>query len=137
MIFLVLGGSVVVFWLDVFVLRRWAASAVSYTFLLLTLVTIVYGAIFAEETITLRFVVGGAIIVAGVWIGALAPGRRTRPVEPTAARCRSVRRPAGQLKDAPRAWTRASIERRANRPHAQLAIAADWRVSLSGGGRRS
>lgn len=81
-IFLVLGGSVVVFWLYVFVLRRWTASAVSYTFLLLPLVTIVYGAIFAEETITLGFVVGGAIIVVGVWIGALAPEGRARPVEP-------------------------------------------------------
>lgn len=80
-IFLVLGGSVVVFWLYVFVLRRWTASTVSYTFLLLPLVTIVYGAIFAEETITLGFVVGGAIVVVGVWIGALAPERRARPVE--------------------------------------------------------
>lgn len=84
-IFLVLGGSVVVFWLYVFVLRRWTASAVSYTFLLLPLVTIVYGAIFADETITLGFVVGGAIIVVGVWIGALAPERRARPVEPIPA----------------------------------------------------
>jgi len=84
-IFLVLGGSVVVFWLYVFVLRRWTASAVSYTFLLLPLVTIVYGAMFAEETITLGFVVGGAIIVVGVWMGALAPERRARPVEPSPA----------------------------------------------------
>lgn len=81
-IFLVLGGSVVVFWLYVFVLRRWTASAVSYTFLLLPLVAIVYGAIFAGETITLGFVVGGAIILIGVWIGALAPERRGPAVEP-------------------------------------------------------
>lgn len=84
-IFLVLGGSVVVFWLYVFVLRRWTASAVSYTFLLLPLVTIVYGAIFAGERITPGFVSGGGIILAGVWIGALAPERRASPVEPIPA----------------------------------------------------
>ena len=70
--FLVLGGSVGVFSLWVFVLRRWTASATSYGFLLLPLVTIVYGAILLGESITPAFAVGGAIVVAGVWIGALA-----------------------------------------------------------------
>lgn len=85
-IFLVLGGSVVVFWLYVFVLRRWTASAVSYTFLLLPLVTILYGALFAQESITLGFLVGGAIILMGVWIGILAPERGPVATEPIPAR---------------------------------------------------
>lgn len=87
LVFLVLGGSVVVFWLYVFVIRRWTASAVSYTFLLLPLVTVVYGAIFAGEGISISFVVGGAVILVGVWVGALAPVRAPKlpqPVTPAA-----------------------------------------------------
>lgn len=81
LVFLVLGGSVVVFWLYVFVIGRWTASAVSYTFLLLPLVTVIYGAIFAGETISISFVFGGAVILLGVWIGALAPHPGPRPSE--------------------------------------------------------
>jgi len=40
MVYLVVPGSLAVFWLFVFVLRRWTASAVSFEFLLIPLATI-------------------------------------------------------------------------------------------------
>ena len=75
MAFLVLAGSVGVFGLYVFVLQRWTASAASYAFLLVPLFTIGYSAVLTGERITLPFLIGGAVILAGVWVGALAPAR--------------------------------------------------------------
>ncbi len=71
--FLIFAGSVGVFGLYVFVLQRWTASAASYAFLLVPLFTIAYSAVLTGERITLPFVIGGAVILAGVWVGALAP----------------------------------------------------------------
>ena len=78
MAYLVLAGSLGVFWLFVFVLRRWTASAVSFEFLLIPLATIPFSALLTGEVITPLMLVGGAIILAGVYLGALAP-------DPTAA----------------------------------------------------
>ncbi len=70
MAYLVILGSVVMFASFVFALRRWTASAVSYSTLLLPLVTLPVAALLTGETITLWLVVGGAIILAGVYVGA-------------------------------------------------------------------
>lgn len=78
--FLIVAGSVGVFGLYVFVLQRWTASAASYGFLLIPLFTIAYSAVLTGERITLPFVIGGAVILAGVWVGAFAP---TPSVEPS------------------------------------------------------
>jgi drug/metabolite transporter (DMT)-like permease len=75
MFWLILPGSLGVFWLFVFVLRRWTASAVSFEFLLIPLATIPFSALLTGEVITPLMLVGGAIILAGVYVGALAPGR--------------------------------------------------------------
>lgn len=56
-------------------LGRWTASAASYAFLLLPLFAIAFSAVLTGERVTLAFVVGGAVILVGVWIGALAPER--------------------------------------------------------------
>ena len=73
--FLVIGGSVIVFGLFVFLLGRWTASAVSYTLILQPLPTLVYSAILLDEPLTPSLLLGGAIIVAGVYIGAFGPDR--------------------------------------------------------------
>jgi drug/metabolite transporter (DMT)-like permease len=73
MTYLVFAGSVVVFWLWVFVLRRWTASAVSFEFLLIPLATIPFSALLTGEVITPAMLLGGAVILAGVYFGALAP----------------------------------------------------------------
>jgi drug/metabolite transporter (DMT)-like permease len=73
MTYLVFAGSVVVFWLWVFVLRRWTASAVSFEFLLIPLATIPFSALLTGEVITPVMLLGGAVILVGVYFGALVP----------------------------------------------------------------
>jgi drug/metabolite transporter (DMT)-like permease len=82
MIFLVVGGSVAVFGLFVFLLGRWAASAVSYVLLLQPLATIAYSAILTGEPITPALFIGAAIILFGVYLGVFA--RRSTPPAPAA-----------------------------------------------------
>jgi drug/metabolite transporter (DMT)-like permease len=76
--YLILGGSVVVFWLFVFVLGRWTASAVSYEFLLIPLVTVPVAAVVTGEPITPAFLIGGVAILFGVYLGAFAPERQPK-----------------------------------------------------------
>jgi drug/metabolite transporter (DMT)-like permease len=73
MLYLVLPGSLAVFWLFIFVLRRWSASAASFEFLLIPLATIPFSALLTGEVITPIMLGAGAIILAGVYLGALAP----------------------------------------------------------------
>jgi len=78
--YLVLAGSVAVFWLFIFVVGRWTASAVSFQFLLIPLATIPFSAVLTGEVITPLMLVGGAVVLIGVYIGAFAPTpRRTAP----------------------------------------------------------
>lgn len=78
MIFLVLGGSLAVFGLYVFLLGRWTASAVSYILLVQPVATIAYSAVLTGEPITPALFIGAAIILGGVYLGAFA-GRRPEP----------------------------------------------------------
>jgi drug/metabolite transporter (DMT)-like permease len=70
--YLVLGGSVALFYLYLNVLQRWTASATSYSYLLYPVATIVITAWLANEVISPRFLVGSAIVLVGVWAGAIA-----------------------------------------------------------------
>jgi drug/metabolite transporter (DMT)-like permease len=69
--FLVVAGSVGVFWLYVFVLRGWTASAASYQLVLIPLVTVPVSAWLQDEPITGSFLVGSVFVLLGVYIGAL------------------------------------------------------------------
>jgi drug/metabolite transporter (DMT)-like permease len=71
--YLVLIGTVAVFVLFLFVLRRWTASGTSYVFVLTPFVTVAVGVWLAGETVTWTFLLGGALVLVGVYIGALAP----------------------------------------------------------------
>lgn len=66
----VIFGSVVMFSLFVFMIERWTASAASYSTLLLPLVTAPLGAWLFDERISPSFLVGGAVILLGVYVGA-------------------------------------------------------------------
>ena len=70
-VYLVLIGTVVLFYLYLHVLSRWTASATSYAFLLFPVATIVMSAWLTDETISPKFLAGGFIVAIGVWIGAL------------------------------------------------------------------
>ncbi len=84
-LYLVLVGTVALFYMVLYVLNRWSASATSYSFLLFPISTVTIGVLVADEQVTLRFLIGGAIVMLGVWIGAFrASGGRTA-VGPTAA----------------------------------------------------
>jgi drug/metabolite transporter (DMT)-like permease len=71
MTYLIGPGSIAVFILVLFVLARWTASATSYAFLLFPLVAIVFGWLLLDETIQPSFLAGGAIVLAGVYLGAV------------------------------------------------------------------
>ncbi len=75
-VFLVVPGSVVLFLLYLHVIARWSASATSYGFVLFPLVTIVVASLLAAEQVTLVFVIGSALVLIGVYAGALSRMRR-------------------------------------------------------------
>jgi drug/metabolite transporter (DMT)-like permease len=76
--YLVLIGTVAVFLLFLFVLRRWTASGTSYTFVLTPFVTIAIGVWLAHETVTWTFLVGGTLVLLGVYLGALMASPNAR-----------------------------------------------------------
>ena len=80
LVYLVVVGSVVVFVLFLFVVARWTASATSYVWPLLPFVAVPVSAVLLRERVTPLLIVGGALVVAGVYIGAFAPafGRLAR-----------------------------------------------------------
>lgn len=69
--YLVIAGSVGVFWLYVFVLRAWTATAASYQLVLIPLVTLALSAWLQDERITWVFAVGSTLVLVGVYFGAL------------------------------------------------------------------
>ena len=72
LIYLSIVGSIGLFGLFLAMLRRWTASASSYALVAMPLVAIALGAILRGEAITPIFLAGGALVAAGVWIGALS-----------------------------------------------------------------
>lgn len=66
-------GSVGVFTLFLYVIARWSASATSYVMLLIPLVTVSLGAILDNEAVTWAYLVGGPMVLAGVYVGVFAP----------------------------------------------------------------
>jgi drug/metabolite transporter (DMT)-like permease len=73
--YLSIGTSVITFILYLYVLKRWTATATSYSMVLIPLVTVVLATWLAGERITWLFVIGGGLVLAGVWFGALMKNR--------------------------------------------------------------
>lgn len=73
--YLVAVGSVVVFLLYLFVLQHWAASRAAYVFVLIPFVTVVLSAWLDDERVGIGLVLGGLLVLAGVYVGALHPAR--------------------------------------------------------------
>ena len=87
LVYLVTFGSVGLFLALLTVVRRWTASATAYVFVLFPVATMALEALLLGEPITTSGVAGAVLVMAGVWVGALAPARRrgadaTPPVDP-------------------------------------------------------
>ena len=75
LIYLVVVGSIAMFGLFLFTIKRWPASRVSYLFVLTPIVASLSGAALAGDTVTPAMVVGGVIVLSGVYVGALSTNR--------------------------------------------------------------
>jgi drug/metabolite transporter (DMT)-like permease len=76
-LYLVLAGSVGVFALLLFILKRWTATGVSYQTVLSPIIAIVLSSWLLDETISGGLFLGASLVITGVYIGALMPSRRT------------------------------------------------------------
>ena len=77
MTYMVVIGSGVLFVLWVFVLKRWDASRAAYNFVLTPPIAVLFSYWLLGETVGIELVFGGALILIGVYIGAL---RRQSPL---------------------------------------------------------
>ena len=75
LLFMGLIGTPVLFVLFVFVLDRWTVSATSYQFVLVPVVAIALAWALIHEPLTMALALGSPLVLAGVWVGALAPDR--------------------------------------------------------------
>jgi drug/metabolite transporter (DMT)-like permease len=89
-VYLVTLGSVGLFVLVLLVVRRWTASATSYMFVLFPVVTMGLEAWILDEPVTVQMLAGAALVMVGVWFGALSPAARRAREEPTTLPVTSV-----------------------------------------------
>jgi len=73
MVYMVVIGTGVLFSLWVFVLRRWDASRAAYHFVLLPPITLLFSHWITGEEVGVELILGGVLILIGVYIGALRP----------------------------------------------------------------
>jgi O-acetylserine/cysteine efflux transporter len=74
--YLIAFGSIGLYVLYLFVLGRWTATGTSYSWLIAPLVTVVLGVVILGEPVTPWFAVGGALVLAGVYVGAFTTAAR-------------------------------------------------------------
>ncbi len=77
--YLIVFVTFFVFLLYLYVLGRWTASGTSYGFVIIPLVTVVIASNLAGEQITMSFIAGGVLVLAGVLVGALLPSKPPSP----------------------------------------------------------
>jgi drug/metabolite transporter (DMT)-like permease/predicted GNAT family acetyltransferase len=89
--FLVLLGSVGLFILFVYVIQHWTASGASYQFVLIPIVAALGGWLVLGESLTASLAFGGILVIAGVYIGALARTANEPPERSTSLPERGLR----------------------------------------------
>ena len=77
----VIPVTILAFFLYTQVLTRWTASAVSYAFVLIPLVTVFLAFFFYGEEISVNFILGAVLVLAGVFVGVLIPGKKKEVVD--------------------------------------------------------
>jgi drug/metabolite transporter (DMT)-like permease len=70
-LYLVVFGSVGMFILVLYVLNHWTASAASYQLVLMPIVTVLVASLIVQEKMTVISLVGGLLVLIGVYVGAL------------------------------------------------------------------
>lgn len=70
--YLVTFGSVVLFVLFLWTIKRWTASGMSYMFVLMPVVATVLGIFILDEPVTTSAAAGGLLVLLGVFVGALS-----------------------------------------------------------------
>lgn len=70
-VYSVIFGTVMVFYMFVWLLGQWSASATHYVVMLFPIVATIAGSLLAGERVTLTFILGGALVLMGVYVGAL------------------------------------------------------------------
>ncbi len=83
LVYVILLGSVGLFVLYLFILKRWSASRTSYAFVLFPAVASLMGLWLEGDPITLSLAVGGLVVLAGVYVGALHGALSGEPAEET------------------------------------------------------
>lgn len=82
---LAVPGSVGLFALFVFVIKRWTASATVYALTLMPVVAITLGALVEDEPVTVEPIGGGVLVMAAVYVGALSGSESPEVAPPEAA----------------------------------------------------
>ena len=77
--YVIVIGSLVVFLLHVFVAQRWNASRAAYVMVLIPLVTITLSAWLDQEPVTGSLMLGGVLVLGGVYLGALKDKSTSQP----------------------------------------------------------
>ena len=76
LVYVVVVGSIFVFLLYLAVLGRWPASRAAYVFVVIPFVTVALSAWLDDEPVGAELVVGGLLVLAGVYVGALRRQQR-------------------------------------------------------------
>jgi drug/metabolite transporter (DMT)-like permease len=69
---LVIAGSVGLFQLWLFVIKRWTASATAYSATGMPVIAALLGIVILDQPITTEVLVGGALVIVAVYVGAIA-----------------------------------------------------------------
>ena len=69
--YMVVAGSIAVFLLLVFVIQRWTASRAAYVMVVIPVVTILLSAWLDDEPVRAGLILGGLLVLTGVYVGAL------------------------------------------------------------------
>jgi drug/metabolite transporter (DMT)-like permease len=78
--YLVIFVTILAFMFYLQVLNKWSASGASYGFVVIPLVTAAVAAVLSNEPITTNYIIGAALVLAGVFVGALLPPRKKADV---------------------------------------------------------
>ena len=81
--YLVTLGSLGLFGLFLFTLERWTASGVSYMTVVMPIVAAIAAALLLDERITSTLVLGGVVVLGGVYVGALSGSRGVKGADRT------------------------------------------------------